>query len=550
VLYRGDGSSALPDDFAHQAELVAKTWERDAYAVFWQMGCGKTRPTIQTFARWFTLGRLDGVIVIAPDGVHRNWPTDELPAHCAIPWIAIDYHSSLAGLRRQLDWEAAVLEAPRGVLPFVAVTYDAIKTASGIGFLRRFAKRYPRYAAGLDESSRCKNGKAERTKVAKTIAHGSTVRRILSGTPVSNGPRDIYSQMEILDPAFWKKRGIGSLAAFESKYCVKKKITIGVKADPSFMAAQTIAPSSDEDVAAFEAALEAGTLVTESVARPPATPATSDAGDAKPKTGRTIEVIVGYRNLDHLNKLIESSSSRLTKEEAGLNLPPKLYQRIPFELAPEQRKKYDALRRQCLVELDGGKVITATMAIVKILRLHQIACGYLPSPDDPDGDPIMLCDDGEDPRFEHFKERIEDTPGQVIIWCRFTLDVNRICAHLGKEAARYDGLVTRPSDRAAAIDEFRKGNRRYFVAKPSAIGMGVTLVNTHDVIYYSNSFVLDDRLQSEDRCHRIGQHNPVTYADLEALHTVDSRILTSLRSKHDVAAQVVGDAYREWLTDS
>jgi len=555
MLHRGDGSSALADDFAHQAELVAQTRDEPAFAVFWEPGCGKTRPTIQTFVHWFLQKRIDGVIVVAPDGVHRNWPSQEMPIHCAIPWRALDWHSSEHGTQRQKRDEEALLSAASGELPLLALTYDALKTDGGIGFARRFNVRYPRFAKIVDESSRVKNGSADRTKVVKRVANAAVLRRILNGTPVSNSPLDVYSQMEVLEPDFWIKRGIGSLAAFKGRFCVERQIVVGAKLDPSYGKATPVdtEPATDAEIAAYEALIDGDPV--ELAKSDPAprdasrsdgvAPATCDAKEPTSK-GRTIKIIASYKNLDRLQALLATSSHRLTKEDAGLNLPPKLYQRLPFELAPEQRKAYDTLRKQSLLELDSGQIVTAAIALVKILRLHQIACGYLPNPDDPDGDPIMLCG-GRDPRFELLRDQLEDFDHQMIIWCRFTLDVDRICKELGERAARYDGKVTRPADRAAAIDDFRKGNRQFFVAKPSAIGMGVTLVNTRYAMYYSNSYVLADRLQSEDRCHRIGQHNPVTYLDLEALRTVDTKILKSLRSKHDVAAEVVGDALREWL---
>jgi SNF2 family DNA or RNA helicase len=248
--------------------------------------------------------------------------------------------------------------------------------------------------------------------------------------------------------------------------------------------------------------------------------------------------------------MIQPISSRLTKEQAGLNLPPKLYQRLVYELAPDQRRVYDQLRKEFMVELDGGVLVTAALAIVRVLRLQQVACGYLPNPDDPEAEPILVPST-ENPRLRAFMDWLEDVgKQQVIVWCRFTHDVDIICRELGPpRCVRYDGEVGE-KQKAEALDLFRSGRRQICVAKASSMGMGLTLVNSAISFYYSNTFSLLERLQSEDRQHRPGQHNPVTYIDLIADRTVDQKILAALRDDHEVARKVVGDAYRSWLEES
>lgn len=549
---------APPPLFPHQQELLDRTWELPAWAVFFQTGCGKTAPTIHTTARLFQAQRIDAAIVVAPNMVHRNWITDEIPKHSPIAWRGLDWHSSRA--KAQDRALARLLETPKGVVPWLAITYDGLITPRGRQAVLDFIARFPRVMLIADEGSRIKNPEATRTKKVAALRKLSAYMRLLNGTPTTQAPTEIYAQMKLLDDMYWIRHGIGSFTAFKSRFCVFKKIVIGGEddreanelkkarkhepivphdADPDGVAAYE---QLDLDGILSEAERAALALPTARASKPAATPAAAPA-----TTGRTIEVVVGYRELDKLHDMIQPLSTRLTKEQAGLNLPPKLYQRLVFDLAPEQRRVYEQLRKEYMVELDNGVLITAAIAMVRILRLQQVACGYLPNPENPDAEPILVPK-GQNPRLAAFMDWLEDIGSQqAIVWCRFTHDVDLITRELGPpRCVRFDGLVNE-KEKAQALDLFRSGKRQICVAKAASMGMGLTLVNSSISFYYSNTFSLLERLQSEDRQHRPGQHNPVTYVDLVADGTVDLKILRSLRENNEIASRVVGDAYREWL---
>ena len=540
----------LPNDppplFPHQQELLDRTWELPAWAIFFQTGCGKTAPTIHTAARLFQMARLDGAIVIAPNMVHRNWITDEIPKHSPITWRGLDWHSSRA--KAQDRALAHLLETKLGVeLPWLAITFDGLLTPRGRQAVLDFKARFPRLMLVIDESSRVKNPEAQRTKKVAALRKLVTYVRLLNGTPTEI-PIDLYSQMKVLDELFWVRHGFGSWTSFKARFCVMRRIVVGGEDDRSAESGgaskwEPIVPHGAdlEGIAAYEQ-LDLTGIVDDQVAISKPQRAAST-----PTSGRTIEVPVGYRDLDKLHEMIQPLSTRLTKEQAGLNLPPKLYQKLVFELAPEQRRIYDQLRKEYMVELEGGVLVTAALAMVRILRLQQVACGYLPNPDDPEGDPILVPR-VDNPRLGAFLDWLEDVGGQqLIVWCRFTHDVDLLCRELGPaRCVRFDGKVGE-KDKATALDLFRSGKRQVCVAKASSMGMGLTLVNSAISFYYSNTFSMLERLQSEDRQHRPGQHNAVTYVDLVADRTVDGKILTILRNKKEIADQVVGDEYRAWL---
>jgi len=514
--------------------------------------CGKTAPTIHTAARLHQAGRINGAIVVAPNMVHRNWITEEIPLHSPVSWRGLDWHSSRA--KAQDRAFAQLLETPKEELPWLAITYDGLITPRGRKAVLDFLARFARPMLIADEGSRIKNPEAIRTKKVAALRKLSAYVRLLNGTPTTQAPTEIYAQMKLLDDMYWVRHGIGSFTAFKSKFCVFRKIVVGGEDDReanelkgSRKHAQIVPHDADpEGVAAYEQLDLDGIFGQEpQEPRAPVSPVTKRPAVAT--TGHTIDVVVSYRDLDKLHGMIQPLSTRLTKEQAGLDLPPKLYQRLVFDLAPEQRRVYDQLRKEYMVELDNGVLITAAIAMVRILRLQQVACGYLPNPDDPEGEPILVPK-GENPRLAAFMDWLEDIGSQqVIVWCRFTRDVDLITRELGPpRCVRFDGQVNEKG-KVQALDLFKSGKRQVCVAKASSMGMGLTLVNSSLSFYYSNTFSLLERLQSEDRQHRPGQHNPVTYVDLEADKTVDQKIRHSLRESNEMASRVVGDAYREWL---
>lgn len=535
-----------PALFTHQRELLDSTWEMPAYAVFYQTGCGKTAPTIHTVSQLFADRRIDGAIVVAPNMVHRNWISDEIPMHSPIAWQGLDWHASRG--KAQDRAVAQLLTTPRGAdLPWLSITYDGLLTPRGRQVVIDFMQKFPRIFFVVDESIRVKNPEAKRTKKVAALRKLSRYVRLLNGTPTER-PLDLYAQMKILDDQFWIRHGIGSWTAFKARFCIMRKLVIGGDDDREGRERPTWGPitphdASPEGIAAYEQ-LDLSEVIT-----PKFESKVSKAvlAEAKAVTGRTIDIVAGYRELDTLHAMIQPLSKRLTKEQAGLNLPPKLYQKLVFEMSAEQRSVYERLRKEYMVELDGGMLITAPMAMVRILRLQQVACGYLPNPDDPEADPILVPR-GENPRLAAFLDWLEDIDGQqLIVWCRFTHDVDIICRELGPaRCVRFDGKVGE-RERAIALDLFRSGKRQACVAKASSMGMGLTLVNSSLSFYYSNNFSMIERLQSEDRQHRPGQHNPVTYVDLVADRTVDGKILKGLKAKKEIADQVIGDEYRQWL---
>jgi SNF2 family DNA or RNA helicase len=230
-----------------------------------------------------------------------------------------------------------------------------------------------------------------------------------------------------------------------------------------------------------------------------------------------------------------------------LDLPDKLYIRREVTLTAEQKKLYSELKELAITELENEEIISVTNILTQLLRLHQIVCGHVRSDDGTDT-PV------ENNRIDELLEVIGEMQGKIIIWANYRQNILEIVETLqglfgADSVASYFG-DTSADERERAIKEFQdpESPLRFFVGNTQTGGYGITLTEAQNVIYYSNSFDLEKRLQSEDRAHRIGQVNKVTYVDLVAKDTIDEKIVAALRNKLDLAQEVLGDEkWKNWL---
>jgi len=257
----------------------------------------------------------------------------------------------------------------------------------------------------------------------------------------------------------------------------------------------------------------------------------------------TFNRVVGYRDLERLSELLKKFSSRITKDEC-LDLPEKVYVQRSIPLTPDQSRIYNELKEFALANLDNGEFMTAPNVMTQLLRMQQVLSGHTKT---DYGELVEIKDN----RLDELLSCLDEMEGKTIIWARFRYDVKRITKALlekygdGK-AVDYFG-DTSDDDRVEAVNRFQNGDALFFVGNPQTGGYGLTLTAAQNVIYFSNSFDLAVRMQSEDRAHRIGQRNTVTYVDLIAEGTIDEKIVKSLRAKLNIASQVMGEEFKEWL---
>lgn len=484
---------------AHQLEALRRMDRRATYALFMEQGTGKTWTLLADIERLYAAGAIDGALVIAPKGVHNNWVKREIPAHLDANVIARAWRSG-GGKRDKAQLEELFRIRERGEplpLRILAMNIDALNTKEGFAFAQRFLLATSSMFI-IDESSRIKNPSAARTKALMRLRHFAKVARIATGTPITNAPVDVFQQMEFLESGLL---GTTSYRAFVAEYA-------------ELMHANH--PMMRQLIQRNPRAAQA-----QIIARNP---------DGSPK----------WRNLDKLQKLLEPHSFRVLKREC-LDLPEKIYKDHFFDLLPAQQKAYELMEEELRIQLHDGEVVPVS-ALASLVKLQQITSGFVIPPGG--GDPVYVAEGS--PRLNALMEILEDVEGQVIIWARFKEELRAIAKALHEAeitAVEYHGEV-KDKDRIEAVDMFQRGDVRVFLGQPQSGGIGLTLTAAETVIYYSNDFNLETRLQSEDRAHRIGTKRNVVYIDIVANDTIDEAIARSLQRKTDVAANVLGDLRR------
>jgi len=472
--------------YDHQLKALDKAAARPEYGFFMEMGTGKSKVLLDNIGYLFLEGQVDFALIIAPKGVYRNWVSKEIPEHMSddvphrvIRWVASPNKKEQAEMR-------SVKEPFAGLTIFV-MNVEAFSSIKGKTAGEWMAIKLGRNGLiAVDESTTIKNHKAKRTKALLKIALKFKFRRLLTGSPITKSPLDIYSQTEFLQAGLL---GYDSYYAFQGRYAVLQKRKMGA--------------------AAFTQ-------------------------------------VIGYRNLDELSDRIDMFSYRVLKKDC-LDLPEKIYTVRYVGMSDEQFKYYEQIRNHAMVLFDNGEMTTAPAVITQLLRLQQILSGHLKTDDDE-----MITFPSS--RLNALQEIINEYDGKAIIWSRFRHDIRQITETLNKSfgqgcAASYFG-DTSDDERNQIVQDFQNPNHplKYFVGNPATAGYGLTLTEANLVVYYANDFNLETRIQSEDRCHRIGQRNPVTYVDLINEGTIDERIVKALRAKIDIGAKVLGEEAREWLT--
>ena len=467
--------------YGHQLTALEKSWNKEIYAYFMEMGTGKTKVLIDNLAMLYDKGKVDGALIIAPKGVIGTWHKQELPQHMPdhIENVSVLWQ---ANITKEQSRKLGNLFKTTEELHILIMNVEALSTAKGSDFAKKFLLSHKTLLA-IDESTTIKNPKAKRTRNIIEISRRAQYRRILTGSPVTKNPLDLYSQCEFLSP--WLLN-FQSYYAFRNRYAEMKTLHIH---------------------------------------------------------GRSIQVVSGFKNLNELSEKVKGFSYRVLKEDC-LDLPDKIYMKRTITLTPEQKKVYDQMKKEALAVLNGKSVTTVT-ALTQLMRLQQITCGH------------FSADDGtiqtiKNNRTLELMDVLEEIEGKAIIWAHFQHDIKTVIKAIEKEygpgsVVDYYGLT--PQDqRDGNRKKFQENDKcRFLVGTPQTGGYGITLTAANTVIYYSNGYDLEKRLQSEDRAHRIGQKKSVTYVDILAEGTVDERIVKALRRKINIASQVMGEELKAWI---
>lgn len=461
--------------YDHQRRALTAGWDRQAYGYLMEMGTGKSKVLIDNMCMLYAEG-MRRAVILAPKGMYANWPNIELPKHVPESFKNLmRVHMWRGGHSRQEQQELVeMLRGGDGSIRVLVMNVEALSMSQrAVKYLEQFVTRLEPCLMAVDESSTIKNPTAVRTKTIIKIGRHCEWRRIMTGSPLTRDPLDLWSQFEFLAPALL---GQSNFFAFKKRYAILEQKEFG---------------------------------------------------------GRRVDIAVGFRDVDHLGRLVRVHSFVATKEEC-LDLPPKIYQIRHVEMTEQQARLYRDLKEFCVAQIGTDKYVSATVVVTQILRLYQILLGRVV---DEEGGTTYI----DTNRLAAVDDIIEESQGKIIWWCSYREDVTRLVEHLrkrGRTVVQYDG-GTSQADRAMGVEMFQNGAADDFVGTVHTGGYGITLTAARTVVYFSNSPDAEKRWQSEDRAHRIGQTGSVLYIDLVTRGTVEERFIEILKKKKSLSDLVM-----------
>jgi SNF2 family DNA or RNA helicase len=468
----------------HQNDALAAINGADAFALFMEMRTGKTKTILDEFGQDELDGTIRQLLVVAPAGVYRTWETD------AIKHLNSDMESRTMIAIWQSGPTAAQTRELKEFMAYqgpriLLVNVEALSTATGASELCQMFMESGKTTMVIDESTTIKNRKASRAKRCIKLGALAVKRRILSGLPSPQSPLDVYSQFNFLGD---RLLGFRSFDQFQARYAIM--------------------------------------------------------GQIRGPGGRIIHVPTGYQHLDELKQKMQPYVFRVRLAEC-YDLPEKMYIRRDVEMTDEQEAAYDDMVEYAVAELENAERVTATIVLTQMLRLHQILCGVTMS---DDGVEVDIAEN----RTDELMSILENTDGKAIIWAAYDANVRRITAAIQKKygvdsVARFWGgnADTREDEEKA----FKTSpNCRFMVATAAAGGRGRTWDVADTIIYYSNTFSLEHRVQSEERAQAVGKKGSVGYYDLNCRGTVEDKIIDTLRAKKRLSDAITGDDWKRWIT--
>ena len=468
--------------YAHQIKALELSWDKPYYAYFMEMGTGKSKVLIDNIAMLYDEGKINGVLIISPKGVYKNWHDGEIPTH--LP-NHIDQTSVLwqAMINQKQQKELDKLFTTGEDLHILNMNVEALSTKKGVEFAAKFLRCH-RTMMAIDESTTIKNPDAKRTKHICSLGEFAAYKRILTGSPVTKSPLDLYKQCEFL-----KKELLGhtSYYTFRTRYAVMKTANFG---------------------------------------------------------GKSVQIVTGYQHLPELSEKLKLFSYRVLKEDC-LDLPPKTFVKRLVTLTPDQKKLYIQMKQLALAQMDGKMMTTATV-MTQLMRLQQITCGHFTADDGTTKDidsnrlpelmNVLEETEGKVVIWAHWQRDVN----RIIREIAKKFGENSFVDYYGlTPMGERQSNINKFQDPNSPV--------RFFVGTTQTGGYGITLTAASTMVYYSNGYDLEKRQQSEARIDRIGQKFPMTYIDIYCEDTVDARIVKALKKKVNIASQIMGEELKDWI---
>ncbi|HNY32904.1 MAG TPA: DEAD/DEAH box helicase [Fibrobacteria bacterium] len=517
--------------YPHQLDALDFAYGKAYFGLFLPPGLGKTKIVIDLAATYWKEGRIDAMLYIGPNGVQRQTLEEQFPQHCAVPFVP---HLFVTGNSK--SHERAVtrfFKTPREEgLKVFAANVESFSYDTYLPLFKMFLKMFKTFLV-VDEGQALANPSANRTRNI-TYALGdmtmagkrivdvkplSVCRAVLTGTPVTNSPFSVWSMAE-----FMRHNIFGlTYSAFCARYGLQRTDYVPRTAKQfrrslSLQEMQRIRTNHAKGIA------PASTCAYFAI-----------SNDDYLYIVDHPDIQVPYKNLPELKETLRRFAFTRRKEDC-LSLPPKIYTNLKVDMTAEQRAAYNSLAKDLIAEY-GGKELSVVNKISLVTRLSQIAGGFFPGNDGEPASPI-----GKNPKIAALLTDLEDVQDYpVIVLTRFVAEAKAVADAL---RSAYPELCTEliygdipTEERSGILERFKAGEVQFLVATIRTIGVGFNLQKAALTYYFSNSYSLVDREQSEDRTHRVGQEaESVVYKDILARDTIDERVYDVLYGKKDLAA--------------
>jgi len=464
--------------YEHQRNALNQSAEKVQWAYFMEMGTGKTKVTIDNMAYLFLKKEITSALIIAPKSVYTVWET-EIETHIpeSVKYNIYKWNLDKPKILTQLEKSSK--------LRIFLINVEALSTKRGTNACIEYLSKNKLNFVALDESTTIKNRSAKRTKNILGLRPLSHIRRILTGSPITKSPLDLYTQCQFLDQDLL---GFSSYLAFRNRYAEMTDIPVG--------------------------------------------------------SGRYISVPKYYKRLEELEIKLQQFSTRIRKDQC-LDLKPKIRQKRYIELEGESKNIYNRLRTSALAIVEDS-TISFSNKLTEIIKLHQVCNGFTKN---DDGKIIQIHEsklkaleetleetDGKVIIWANYLYNIKE----IIMFLRKKYGNDSVVSIYGE---------VNVENRKKAVERIQKDPKtKFLVGNPTTGGFGLTLTACNTVIYFSNNYNLEVRKQSEDRAHRMGQKGSVVYIDIVARNTLDEAIMKSLTNKGQIAAKTLGEEdLRDWL---
>lgn len=548
--------------FEHQEVAVNRYKDSDCIALFFEMGCGKSLTTLRIAQEKFKQGKIKGMLVIAPNDVHKQWYDDLV--------FGVDIHGD--GVRwqeLQIDFEAQCVGGRGGAsclvpfesvdtFKFVSVNVDTFSRSTSWKDITEWANS-DNYMIVVDEATVIKNISSNRsqriiygfndvTRKGRTIIKSvkkHPVRVVLTGTPITNGAMDLWSIMEFVQPNFFNR----NIYSFKEYYCMCTRITVssggGIPRNVDVLLTEKTWQGI-HNCSSYEHAFVA-----------------FGCSEDTYLTVKSQNAFLGpFKHADDLVQKL-SPVATFVKLVDCVDMPKTMYVTRNVGMSPAQLKAYTSMKERLLATCNDY-VVTAGNKLTMLTRLQQISSGFIVGKKSNDlGIDIASIYDGIDtdeqdllpdeiiwldktnPRLDALMRDVAESDKPTLILTRYTAEAAKIyelCNDAGYKTGLFTGWKV-----IGGIEAFKEGKLDVLVANSAKVSRGFNLQVAHVTLFYSNTFSMEIRQQAEFRTFRLGQKQPCLYIDYLSSN-VDKVIFDALRMKKYLLEYVRTTSVEQLLT--